>query len=557
METESEKLLESLLNLERSLQREQDLRRESETLLRGLRGLNEAQDTETLFRALVEVLHSVLDFDHAFILQIQDDDTLTPVTSTSPRFLNTVWPKGDLFRRVEEGPPIAVFDLAAVPEWSAMPEAVREGSRSAVHLFLNDDRHGSILVCTHSEPRHFGPSHVRRVARFAPLASQALLSLIHLKMLNKANEEMLRTQKLESLGVLAGGIAHDFNNILTAITGSLSLARQQLNDPKKVEERLAQALNAAARAKDLTTQLLTFAKGGEPVKKLVNLGRIITEAVGFAVTGTAVKCKVEIDEGIWAMEADEGQMSQVIHNLIINAVQAMPGGGIVQVKAENIFCDARNRCEVHVSIADTGEGIPEEHLGKVFDPFFTTKQKGSGLGLATCHSIVKKHDGAIGVSSVEGEGTTIDIYLPAAAEGKFPDQQPVNNIVGGEGHILVMDDEEVVREVITEMLKALGYTVECAENGNEAVQLYQKSRAEAMPFDAVILDLTVPGEVGGKDTIALLKEIDPGVKAIVSSGYSTSPVLANYHEFGFLGIIRKPFRMDEISRVVHDVMIIQ
>jgi len=553
METPSEKLLESLLNLERSLQREQALRRESETLLNGLRGLNEAQDTESLFTALVEVLRSVLDFEEAFILQIQDDDTLIPLASTSARFLDTVWERGAFFERVRGGTPVAAFDLGAVPEWARMPERVREGSRSAIHLCLRDDRHGCILVCTHSEPRHFGPSDIRRMARFAPLASQALLSLIHLKMLKKANEEMLRTQKLESIGVLAGGIAHDFNNILMAIIGNVSLARELMGTPHRADQRLELALNAALRAKDLTNQLLTFAKGGEPVKQLVHLRKVIAEAVGFAITGTAVRSQVEIDAALWPSEADEGQLTQVIHNLVINAVQAMPQGGTVRVTAENVRSEGE-KGEIHISVEDSGVGIPEDHLARIFDPFFTTKELGSGLGLATCHSIIKKHGGTIRVTSEVGRGTTFDIFLPAVRTAAAPVSAVDSGVTTGEGRILVMDDEETIRNVMQEMLSALGYSVQCAENGNEAVDLYVRAKDGDHPFDAVILDLTVPGEVGGREAIALLRKVDPAVRAIVASGYSTSPVLANYPDFGFSGIIRKPCRMSEMSSVLHDVL---
>jgi CheY-like chemotaxis protein len=300
--------------------------------------------------------------------------------------------------------------------------------------------------------------------------------------------------------------------------------------------------------------LLTFAKGGEPVKKLVNLGSIISEAVGFAVTGTAVRCDVDIQDGLWSMEADLGQLSQVIHNLIINAVQAMPEGGAVRVRAENLSGQGSGWSQVHISITDSGTGIPEEHLGKIFDPFFTTKNTGSGLGLATCHSIIKKHGGSISVSSREGEGTTFDIYLPALENSRAPEPCTDKALMNGQGLVLVMDDEEDVRHVMSEMLEELGYRVKCAGNGREAVDLYQTARDSGEPFDVVILDLTVPGEIGGKETIALLKEIDSGVRAVVSSGYSTSPILANHQAFGFAGIIRKPCKMDEISKVMHDIM---
>ncbi len=373
--------------------------------------------------------------------------------------------------------------------------------------------------------------------------------------LRQARQELLKSQKLDSLGVLAGGIAHDFNNILTAILGNISLARIQLADPEKAGKRLAEAEGATARAKELTQQLLTFARGGEPVKKSINVGALLQEAAGFASHGTAVKCDFALPENLWPVEADEGQLSQVIHNLVINAVQAMPDGGTIRIGAENRLSQQKGERSVRISVADTGTGIPEVHLQRIFDPYFTTKQQGSGLGLATCYSIVRKHGGTISVTSAMGRGSTFHVDLPAAPPGReVVETRTTLDVDRGCGLILVMDDEDAVREAMEAMLEELGYSVECAAEGTGAVELFRKRKEADNPFAAAILDLTIPGGVGGREVIAALRTIDPDVKAVVSSGYSTDPVMANYREHGFAAVLAKPYRLQEISRVLQELL---
>jgi PAS domain S-box-containing protein len=372
--------------------------------------------------------------------------------------------------------------------------------------------------------------------------------------LRQARDEMQKTQKLESLGVLAGGIAHDFNNILTAILGNISLARMQLHDMEKTAKRLADAESAASRAKDLTRQLLTFARGGEPVKKVIEAAALLREAAGFAIHGSTVKCEFALAEGLWPVEVDEGQLSQVIHNLVINAVQAMPDGGIITIGAENFSTIPEGQRCVRIFVADNGSGIAAQHLQRIFDPYFTTKQQGSGLGLATCYSIIKKHGGTIAVESTMGKGSTFYLTLPASE--LCMGAQPVfqTDVAYGIGRVLVMDDEEPVREALQAMLDVLGYTAECAQNGAEAVDLFRKRKEEGTPFSAVILDLTVPGGVGGKEAITALLEIDPKVKAVVSSGYSTDPVMANYLEYGFSAVLTKPYLLQDMSKVFQELL---
>jgi len=372
--------------------------------------------------------------------------------------------------------------------------------------------------------------------------------------IRQARQEMLKTQKLESLGVLAGGIAHDFNNILTAIIGNISLARLHMHVPEKAAKRLEEAEKAAARAKDLTQQLLTFARGGEPVKRIIDVTGLLKEAAGFAIHGSSVGCEFILADDLWPVDADEGQIGQVIHNLVINAVQAMPDGGIVTLRAENVDSMSDGKRSVMISVSDTGIGIPEEHLQSIFDPYFTTKQQGSGLGLATCFAIIKNHGGVITVESTLGKGTTFNVYLLASEHSIQAESALQSGAVQGSGRILVMDDEEPIREVVRIMLEDLGYTVECTENGSEAVELYRKRKEEGTPFDAVIMDLTVPGGVGGKEAVEMLLKINPDIKAIVSSGYSTDPVMANYRRYGFSAVLSKPFRPQEMSWILKELL---
>ena len=367
-------------------------------------------------------------------------------------------------------------------------------------------------------------------------------------------DELFKAEKLESLGVLAGGIAHDFNNLLTVILGNISVSKMNLKSSDKIYTRLTEAENASFRARDLTSQLLTFSKGGAPVKEYVHtLGELIKDTASFAVSGSKVKCDFDIADDLWPAEVDGGQISQVIHNLVINSDHAMPDGGVITVRAANTAAEGPDGGEdgkyIKITIADGGIGMTEELAEKIFDPYFTTKQKGSGLGLATVYSIVKNHGGRIEVESEIGVGTKFDVYLPAAVR-KITYMDDGNDLRSGEGRILIMDDEETVRQVAGEMMRRLGYTAEEAADGQEAITKYLEARDSEEPFDAVMFDLTVPGGMGGKEAFARLLEMDPGVRAIVSSGYSNDPIMANFKEFGFRGAIAKPYNIHEFERVL-------
>ena len=380
--------------------------------------------------------------------------------------------------------------------------------------------------------------------------------------------ERQRIDKLESVGTLAGGIAHDFNNILTGILGNISLAimkAQTYNND--INEILKEAEKASLRAKDLTQQLLTFARGGAPVKKLMLVSQLISDTVSFALRGSNVNCQFSISDDLWQVEIDEGQIGQVISNLVLNARQSMPTGGIIQVTAENVKVNADQHAEqdmplppgeyIKISVTDHGIGIPPQYIDKIFDPYFTTKQTGSGLGLATCYSIVHNHNGHIGVESKVGAGSTFNIYLPSSGAKIETAAFDIKLDVQFEkGRVLIMDDEEVVTDIAGRMLKYMGYTdIIYAANGDEAINLYQESIKGGTPFSVVILDLTIPGGKGGTETIKELLKIDPDVKAIVSSGYSDNMTMAKYSEFGFKAVVSKPYTIEQLGEALQQVMV--
>jgi signal transduction histidine kinase/ActR/RegA family two-component response regulator len=377
----------------------------------------------------------------------------------------------------------------------------------------------------------------------------------------RAEDELIKAQKLESLGVFAGGIAHDFNNILTAILGNLSFARMQLSPSHDIARRLEECEKATVRASEVTRQLLTFAKGGEPVKKLIDSASLIREATSFVLRGLNSRNVVDLADDYWCVEADGGQLSQALHNLLINAAQAMCDGGEVTVSGVNEMLEAGNAqmlphgAYVKIIVEDHGCGIPQENLGRIFDPYFTTKSQGSGLGLASVYSIVKRHGGTVGVSSTVGVGSCFTIYLPASP-GKRPEAALVKKVAAPApgGRILIMDDEDFIREIATEILQFEGYEVEVCADGREAVERFRRAWEKSTPFACCVLDLTVSGGMGGKEAAPLLREIDPDAVLLVSSGYSNDPVIADFRNYDFNGAISKPFDaatlVEELGRLI-------
>ncbi len=381
----------------------------------------------------------------------------------------------------------------------------------------------------------------------------------------RAEEERLRATKLESVGVLAGGIAHDFNNILTSVFANVGLSRMLSLKQKgpadgTIVERLMAAEKACLRARDLTKQLLTFAKGGAPIKNVASISTFITDTVEFALRGSNVRCELNLPDDLWAVEVDEGQISQVMQNLIINADQAMPDGGVITVQANNTEINHSANLPIQegkyvvISVSDQGIGIPHEYVTKIFDPYFTTKQKGSGLGLATSYSIMKRHDGFMTVNSELGKGTTFFLYLPSADTIPINMQEKEEALITGSGRILIMDDEVDIRDILGKMLQHLGYDVEYANQGDDAIAQYQKALQVHNPFLLTIIDLTIPGGMGGKETVRQLQEIDPNVMAVVSSGYCNDPVLADPEQYGFKGVIAKPYNISDLSKIISRIL---
>ena len=380
----------------------------------------------------------------------------------------------------------------------------------------------------------------------------------------KIEEELIKAERLESIGVLAGGVAHDFNNILTAVIGNISLAKIYATSDDKTATRLTNAENAALRAQDLTQQLFSIAKGGTPTKTLSSIKELIQDTIDFSLRGSKVKCELDLPDDLWTVNVDAGQISQVINNLVINADQAMPNGGIISVRAENTtveaghpgyFLDLKHGEYIKISLRDSGIGMDEDQRQKIFDPYFTTKKQGSGLGLFTSYTIIKKHDGHIEVESEIGVGTTFHIYLPASSATQAV--RPVlaaEELVAGKGSILVMDDEEAIRDFIGDTLTAFGYEVAFAHEGAEAIAAYQHAQNTGEPFDAVIMDLTIPGGMGGKEAMARIHAYDPQVKAIVASGYSNDPIMTEYQRDHFRACIAKPYKAIALTRILHDVL---
>jgi len=388
-------------------------------------------------------------------------------------------------------------------------------------------------------------------------------------------EELVKMQKLESVGILAGGIAHDFNNGLQAIIGYISLAKMHINPDEEIYEYLNEAGKAVHQSKALTQQLLTFSKGGEPIKKIISVPELIRESVKLALSGSSIMCDLKIPDDLWVINADRGQLNQVISNLIINADQAMEEGGSIKVLAENTILEENYLLPLHsgryikITFEDHGTGISQKHLQKIFDPYFTTKTNGNGLGLATTYSIVKKHDGCITVESEIDVGTTFYIYLPASHNKDLKEYTPGKNgrsnnkhlknkdATGPDisrGRVLIMDDEYTIRTMLSKYLKNLNYEVLTVADGNEAIHLYESLRNIGKPFNVVIMDLTIPGGMGGEETIKKLLEIDPGVKAIVSSGYANDPIVANHNKYGFTGVLAKPFEIHELDETIQKVI---
>ncbi len=447
--------------------------------------------------------------------------------------------------------------------WPAVEEAGKPPPEPPIHRWLAAESGSSDTVMVTFRRPDASPASVQVTG--APIRSLegktvgAVVILRDVTEQQRREEEMQRAAKLESVGVLAGGIAHDFNNILAGVIGNLSLARMDIDPESEAAYSLKQAQDASVRAQNLTRQLLTFAKGGAPLKRLTRLNSLIHDTVAFALRGSNVRCEPVVADDLSAAEVDDGQINQVLHNLVLNAVQAMPGGGVLAVEARDVDLGAESGLPVapgryiEIVVTDEGCGIPEDALRRIFDPYFTTKREGTGLGLATSYSIVRRHGGCIAVTSTVGVGTTFAVYLPASqtAVAELPHQEEPGAVPLARGaRVLLMDDEATVRDVGGRMLRTLGLEPAFALNGQEAIDQYVAASRSGHPFDLVIMDLTVPGEMGGREATERLLLLDPKARIVVSSGYSNDPVMADPARYGFTGILRKPYTKDELHQVV-------
>ncbi|TRZ78212.1 MAG: PAS domain S-box protein, partial [Deltaproteobacteria bacterium] len=447
--------------------------------------------------------------------------------------------------------------LEAIPQWyldKYIKSRLIEEAYEATDFFPELGESGKWLRFTASVIRDFHGNLVGAIETLEDVTER-----------RRAEEELLRVNKLESLGILASGIAHDFNNLVSVMLRNIFAAKLSLADEQQevVGEGLEIAEKVGHQAKELAHRLITFAKGGEPVRKIGSISKLLMNSVDLPLSGSKVICEFSLPDNLWPVEMDDVQIRQVINNLLINAREAVHDAGIITIHAENVNISAGNGLPlkegnyVKWSIRDHGIGISKENLPKIFDPYFTTKPTGSargmGLGLAICYSIIKKHDGFIAVESEPGMGSTVIVYLPASPQVD-PSRKGVGEQVDArKGKILVMDDEEAVRNATGIVLNYLGYDVEYAKNGSEAVDLYKIAIEKGHPFSAVILDLTIPGGIGGKEALQELLAIYPHVKAIISCGYSDDPVISKFKEDGLCWSVDIPYDIEKMKEILDNL----
>jgi len=514
---------------------------------------------EDLFRTLVRHFAAALGVNSAFVAEcVGAGDRARTIA---------FWHRGEFTRNLE-------YDVAGTPCQNVLQGEVRLYPSRVQELFPDDqdlveleadgylglplfDSHGrgviGHLVAIDDKP--LSPD----------LAGESLLRIFASRAgaeveRRRIEEQLLQARKMESVSLLAGGIAHDFNNLLMGILGNISLARERIRPPNRAHSLLGEAERAVDRAKRLTQQLLTLSKGGAPIRRATSVPKLVRESTELALSGTNVRAEYVFPPKLWSADVDRGQIGQVIENLVINAVQAMPQGGVIRIVADNVTLgkglgDSLEPGDyVRLEIRDQGPGIPPENLDRIFDPYFTTKKDGTGLGLTTSYAIVTKHGGKLEVHPVSGSGSNFVIHIPG--HEREPDISLPGKLrfLDGPRRILFMDDEEVVRAVVAEMLTNLGYEVELATDGEDAIEKYREAHIDGIPFDAVILDLTVRGGLGGKDGMRRLINIDPNAVGIVCSGYSDDPVMAEFEKYGFQGRISKPFVATALSETLASVL---
>jgi len=454
----------------------------------------------------------------------------------------------------------AALSLIGVPE----PELL---TTRLADLFEGDDRprlQGFLESAASSSPRALDDKPFtlrgRQVSvKALPIkdeANKTIVMLTDITEQKRIQKQLQQARKIEAIGTLAGGIAHAFNNALTVIIGNIALAKKYADRDSKVLKKLEEAEIASLKARDLTHRLMPFSDDSTPVRHVASIEEAVRNGCGSALAGTASRCEISIPEGLWWVRGNPDQIRQAIHNVVINAVEATLSDGIVNVSAENYVSAKADELHlqpgqyVKISVQDRGAGIPEECLPKVYDPYFTTKEMGRGLGLATAYSFISKHDGLITASSEPRSGTTFFIYLPAVPPSACRAGEPNPPSNGAKGKVLVMDDDETVREILGEALSALGYQSRFAAEGREAIGAYTLAKESGEPFDAVIMDLTISKGMGGMEAIQRLLKIDPQAKAIVSSGYADDPAMLDYAKYGFRGGLDKPFRVKDLNALL-------
>lgn len=475
---------------------------------------------------------------------------------------NSKWGNGPTGKAIRTGKASVMKRIQDDPTYARWREqATMRGYASSIAIpLISSGTPVGVLNIYAVEPDAFDAEEIELLTELADDLAFGIMSLRTDAQKQKIETALANAQKLESLGVLAGGIAHDFNNLLAGILGHLEMAQQVTSEPSARED-LTRALAISNRARGLTHQLLTFAKGGTPVKKVINVADLIKEAAEFSLSGSEVKGEFDIPGDLWLCEIDPSQIGQVVGNIVINAQQAMLRGGTIIIRARNHAHSSEDNPllqsgkYVSISFEDSGSGIPKKDLPKIFDPFFTTKDKGTGLGLTIVYSIIRRHGGYVDVDSIPGKGTKISVLLPAV-EKASPDSVLVakESPFHGQGKVLVMDDESAIRSMTAKMLIGIGYSVKAVEDGKMAIDAFEEAKASGKPFDIVILDLTIRGGVGGKETIGRLRQIDAGIRAIVSSGYSADDVMANPRGFGFDAALSKPYDQSGLIAALKSVI---
>jgi PAS domain S-box-containing protein len=458
-------------------------------------------------------------------------------------------------------------DVPSMDAWwqKAYPEKTLRDSISGAwfHAAATKEITDEIIQPLESKVTTKDGSSLEKELRFVPIHDMVVMIFQDIRERKLSETQVPTSRNHESIETLAAGIAHDFNNLLLVILGNISLAKTSLTQEDRAFDRLIEAEKASMMTKDLIQQLITFSKGGELSKRAMVITPLIMEVTRSTLSNTNIKGKYVMSDDLFLVEVDEGQVRQVMHIILRNAREAMPQGGTVTISFENVritredYLPLNDGDYVKISLQDEGLGIKKEHLERIFDPYFTTKdvgsQKGVGLGLAIAYSIIKKHSGHIAVESSVGGGTTFHVYLPAYGKEVVTDKEvaevPVE-IQKRKGKVLVMDDAKAVRDVTGAMLSYIGYDVEFARDGREAIALYREAKQSEEPFDAVILDLTVQGGMGGKEAIQLLLAVDPHIRAIISSGYSGDPIMSDYQEYGFKTAILKPYKMEELEEIL-------